>query len=553
MSHSLAALPPAIEQISQPLEPIPKDLEAAAPVTTRAAEAPYTVFTLSHKRAICAAATCAALFSPLATNIYFPSITIIASDLGTTVEMVNITVTTYMILQGIAPTIWGSFADVLGRRPVYLMTVAVFVLANLGLALQHSYVGLLVLRMCQSAGSSATVAIGAGTIADVAAQEERGSYIGLYSSGIMVAPAIAPVLGGVLSDTSYGWRASFWFLFAAGAALLLILFVWMPETGRNIVGNGSIPARGINMSLLEMLSRRRNHEEDPASTATKKQHKSANPLHLLTIIAQKDVAIVLLANGLIYTGFYCVTVGFSSQMATIYNLTTLKIGLCFLPYGAGCSIGSIVTGRLLDYEFRKFARKLGYGDGRAVRQTPDFPIERARMYLVWYLVAVTAADTLVFGWTFRANISIAVPLVLLFINGFSITGFFTFQQVLLVDLYPQESASVTAANNLVRCLLGAAGSAVVDNVISAIGMGWTYTIVTGMILLSIPLLITELRCGQKWRRARLDKLRSRSMEATAQAKLDDGKNDDSGEAELDSGGIETGIELDDKNVEDKEE
>ncbi|KAK9348530.1 major facilitator superfamily domain-containing protein [Lipomyces starkeyi] len=533
MSISLSAQPQVVVQISAQSEPIRteiKDLETTVPVPT-ASEAPYTVFSLSRKRAICAAATFSAMFSPLATNIYFPSITAIASDLHVSVEMINITVTTYMILQGIAPTFWGSFADVLGRRPVYLATITVFMLANLGLALQDSYAALLVLRMCQSAGSSATVAIGAGTIADVALPAERGSYMGLFSAGVMVAPAVSPVFGGALSETSYGWRASFWFLFAAGAALLSILFVWMPETGRNIVGNGSIPPRGINMSLLDMLSRRRKHEVDPEFAAAKKQRKAANPFRCLTIISQKDVCIVLVANGLIYTGFYCVTVGFSSQMATVYNLTTLKIGLCFLPYGAGCSIGSIVIGRLLDYEFRKFARNSGYGDGRNVRQNPDFPLERARLSMVWYLVAVTAADTLVFGWTFRANISIAVPLVLLFINGFSITGFFTFEQVLLVDLYPQESASVTAANNLVRCLLGAAGSAIVDNVISAIGMGWTYTIVTAMILLSIPLLITELLCGQKWRRARFDKLQKTSMEEAEKAKTDDEKNSDGGEVE----------------------
>ncbi|KAK9369172.1 major facilitator superfamily domain-containing protein [Lipomyces kononenkoae] len=287
MSHSSLVAPPLATEIS-PRSPEPThteiaDLEAGAQVTNSVSEVPYTVFSLSHKRAICAAATCAAMFSPLATNIYLPSIPLIASDLHITVEMVNITITTYMILQGIAPTIWGSFADVLGRRPIYLITITVFVLANLGLALQHSYVGLLVLRMCQSAGSSATVAIGAGTIADVSAPAERGFYMGLYSAGIMAVPAIAPVIGGVLSDTSYGWRASFWFLFAAGSGLLLTLFVWMPETGRNIVGNGSIRPQGINMSLLDMLSRRRKHEEYPQSRATtKKTLKSANPLHLLT-------------------------------------------------------------------------------------------------------------------------------------------------------------------------------------------------------------------------------------------------------------------------------
>ncbi|KAK7206582.1 putative MFS transporter, partial [Myxozyma melibiosi] len=485
--------------------------------TTASSAVPYSVFSKSMKRALCATATCSALFSPLATSIYFPSITTIANDLHVSVERINLTVTTYMIFQGLAPSFWGSLADALGRRPVYILTFLVFVAANLGLALQGSYAGLLVLRMIQSTGSSATVAIGAGTIGDIVVPSERGSYMGIFSGGVMVAPAIAPVLGGLLSESNDSWKAQFWFLFAAGAVLVSVLFLWLPETGRMIVGNGSIPATGWNQSLLQKLSRRKQkkqqqqqqqhqQQEECGEIAQKGKRKKrmGNPLRCLIIIMEKDIAVVLLGHALVYTGYYCITVAFSSQLKTIYGLSSLKIGLCFLPYGVGSSIGSIASGRLLDQEFKRFAAKAGYGadGGRSVRQNPDFPIERARLRIAFPMILTSAALTVVYGWTFRKSISYAAPLTLLFFNGLSIVGFFTCVQVLLVDLYPQESASVTASNNLVRCLMGAAGSALVDIVVGKIGMGWTFMIVAGMDLLAIPILLWEYVKGGDWRRER---------------------------------------------------
>ncbi|KAK9460157.1 major facilitator superfamily domain-containing protein [Lipomyces oligophaga] len=481
-------------------------------VSTTRSDVPYSVFSSTTRKLLCAAATFAALFSPLATNIYFPSITDIADDLHVSVEKINLTVTTYMILQGISPTIWGTFADVLGRRPIYLLTLIVFMAANLGLALQYSYPALLVLRMVQSGGSSATVALGAGTIGDIVPPAERGSYTGFFSAGVMVAPAIAPVIGGVLSKSKDSWRASFWFLFAAGSTLFAFLLILMPETGRQIVGNGSVPAPRINQSVLQLMrSKKRVHESDENLVVLPKR-SLGNPMRSISIIMQKDVASLLFSFALVYVAYYCVTVGFSAQVGKIYGLNTLEVGLCFLPYGAGASFGSIIMGKVLDAEFGRFARKHGFGDGKQVRQNPDFPLEHARLRSAWIVVIGEAVICLVFGWTFRSSISLACPLILLFGYGFGFNAFATIVQVLLVDLYPNESATVTAANNLVRCLLGAAGSAVVEIVINAIGFGWTFTIVTGMQILALPLMWLEWHFGMGWRRERLTKLKRSKYE-----------------------------------------
>lgn len=110
-------------------------------------DAKYSDFTKAQKRWIVLLVAFAGMFSPLSSFIYYPAIKTIASDLSVTITLVNLTVTSYMIVSGITPAIVGDLADMVGRRPIYLVTFLIYFVANIGLALQKSYPALLVLRM----------------------------------------------------------------------------------------------------------------------------------------------------------------------------------------------------------------------------------------------------------------------------------------------------------------------------------------------------------------------------------------------------------------------
>jgi len=106
----------------------------------------------------------------------------------------------------------------------------VYLVANIGLALQDSYAALFVLRCVQSTGSSATIAMCSAVVSDVATAAERGKYMGFTLAGSLLGPAIGPVIGGVLAQF-LGWRAIFWFLTIMGATFLIIFAIFFPETG----------------------------------------------------------------------------------------------------------------------------------------------------------------------------------------------------------------------------------------------------------------------------------------------------------------------------------
>lgn len=106
--------------------------------------------------------------------------------------------------------------------------------------------------MLQSCGSSATVALGSATVADLVTRAERGKFIGYAGMGITLGPAIGPVAGGLLSHYR-GWPSIFWFLAILSGALFLLVLVFLPETCRAVVGNGSVPTPPLNRSVWQHL------------------------------------------------------------------------------------------------------------------------------------------------------------------------------------------------------------------------------------------------------------------------------------------------------------
>ena len=297
----------------------------------------------------------AALMSAFAATLYYPALNVLADQLNVSNALITISVTTYMLAQAIAPAFVAGLSDQGGRRLSFLICFVIYTVANVGLALQTNYAALMVLRFLQAFGSSPTIALAIATVADVATSAERGKFMGYATGGILIGPAIGPVIGGVLSQY-LGWRAVFWFLLIFGAVFGIVFAVLVPETSRNVVGNGSIPARGVNMSVLGYLQRRRHAADadglEAMALPEKKPFQFPNPLRTLKIVSEKESAILLVYNGLFFNGYMVLSTVWPYMLKTYYGYDELKVGLCYLPLGAGSLIAAVGAGRLVDWRFR---------------------------------------------------------------------------------------------------------------------------------------------------------------------------------------------------------
>lgn len=128
--------------------------------------------------------------------------------------------------------------------------------------------------------------------------------------------------------------------------------------------------------------------------------------------------------------FYGVLASLSSLFEHTYAyLSETDLGLCFLSVGGGMILGSMVTGRLQDRDYRvtrdnlvcalKARSEGSISDEDAIREVTRedvFPIEKARLRSSpLYLLIITACNV-GYGWTLEKSASIAVPLILQFIS-----------------------------------------------------------------------------------------------------------------------------------------
>ncbi|KAL1668771.1 major facilitator superfamily domain-containing protein [Schizophyllum commune] len=396
----------------------------------------------------------AGLFSPLPANIYFPAIPTLTGVFHKSTSDLNLTVTVYLILQGISPMVWGPVSDFYGRRPTYLICFIILVMSCLGLALvpTNAFWLLLLLRCLQSAGCSSTTALGSGVIGDISHRKDRGGYYSAFNLGPQVAPVIGPILGGALAG-GLGWRSIFWFLFILSSSSWLFLLCFLPETRRTDVASRNAFTKLIYTPIIPVVKRSQAaiDSAQPASASaptTPKRTRIRNPLPLFLNPA---VSLALAFTAVIYSVWYCVTATISSAFAAKYPfLTEADVGLCYLPIGVGMFLSSAVHGRILDAEGR-----------RAFRSSAHVCV----------------------GYTFNVVLNTTMTL--------------------MIDIEHSQSSSVTACTNLARCSLAAVLTAVIDHITSAIGYGWTYVLFGGLSLLMIPLIYLEILMGPRWR-ARLE-------------------------------------------------
>lgn len=110
------------------------------------------------------------------------------------------------------PLVWAAFADYGGRKTIYLISLAIFIAANICLAALPAHLAsLFVFRVFQAIGSCGVTAVGAGSVADVIEPAKRASALSIFLLGPQVGPVLGPLIGGQFASES-SWRWMFGFL-----------------------------------------------------------------------------------------------------------------------------------------------------------------------------------------------------------------------------------------------------------------------------------------------------------------------------------------------------
>lgn len=166
---------------------------------------------------------------PLSLNILIPSTPSLAASLNTNAATAQLTVSLYLLALASGQLLMGPLADRFGRRPVLLAGLTLAVIACIAGALATSISQLVIARMAQAVGTATGVVVSRTIVRDLFDRDRAASVLGLVSTAMVVAPMIAPLIGGLL-DTHLHWRA----IFVVMGSFVLAILSWaalaLPET-----------------------------------------------------------------------------------------------------------------------------------------------------------------------------------------------------------------------------------------------------------------------------------------------------------------------------------
>jgi DHA1 family bicyclomycin/chloramphenicol resistance-like MFS transporter len=143
--------------------------------------------------------------------------------------MVQLTLTVYFAAVALTQLAYGPISDRIGRRPVVLAGIGLYIVASLGCMLAPSIEVLIGARVLQAMGACAGPVMARAIIRDVFEREESARVMATIGLVLAISPAVAPVLGSHL-QVWFGWRSVFAAVAAFGTVVMIVMLRFLGET-----------------------------------------------------------------------------------------------------------------------------------------------------------------------------------------------------------------------------------------------------------------------------------------------------------------------------------
>lgn len=184
---------------------------------------------LQRSRLFLAILVATTALGPLSMQIFLPALPAIQKAFGAAPGTVQLALSLSMVSIALATLVYGPLSDRFGRRPLMMAGVILFLCGSVLCALAPDVPTLILGRIVQAAGGTAGMVLGRAMVRDVFPRERVASVIAYLTMGMIVAPMVAPAIGGLLTDLS-GWRAIFVLVTAFGVVVMALVALRMVET-----------------------------------------------------------------------------------------------------------------------------------------------------------------------------------------------------------------------------------------------------------------------------------------------------------------------------------
>lgn len=391
--------------------------------------------------------------SPLASSMMAPALPEIAVGYHiTNTTVIGLTLSIFLLAYALGPLVLAPLSEIYGRTWVLHISNLVFLIFTIACAVAPNTASLIIFRFIAGLGGSAPLAIGAGSITDLFAEDGRAAAMGIFTLGPLIGPVVGPVAGGfVTQNLSYHWI--FWIIAILAGAASVVAIPILKETYAPVI-------------LRRRAKKMGKEVKSPHSLGEILWLNLTRPMTLLT---RSFICFVFsLYMAVIYGIMYLLFVTFPLLYAKVYGWKAGVAGLAYLGPGVGFLIGVMFAGRTMDNIYAKLKeRNNGVGQ-------PEFRIPV--MFVGSLLVPI---GLFWYGWTADKALHWILPVIGSGIFGAGMMMCFLPIQVYLVDTFTYAASAVAAAT-LLRSLFGFVFPLFAERIFETLGVGGGYSLVAGI-------------------------------------------------------------------------
>jgi EmrB/QacA subfamily drug resistance transporter len=273
-------------------------------------------------------------------------------------------VSAYLLAVCVAQPTTGWLADRLGRKPVFIASLAAFTGASVLCAMAPNLTVLVGARVLQGLGGGALMPVGMAIVLGLFPKARHGRAMAVWGMATMVAPALGPTLGGWLV-TSVSWHWLFLINLPIGIVTIVAAVRLLPVTGfrsRNpFDGRGLIfGCGGLSLAVLGMSEGNSWGWSSPATLLclgvglaglgwfVRHELRVAHPLIELRMFQESSFRLAMGAMLFVYLAQFGRLVFLPLQLEGLRGETALAVGVLFLPAAIASSVAMSIGGKLVD-------------------------------------------------------------------------------------------------------------------------------------------------------------------------------------------------------------
>jgi EmrB/QacA subfamily drug resistance transporter len=312
--------------------------------------------------------------SILATSVVSSSLPKIVSDLGGSQSSYTWVVTATLLTTTITTPIWGKLADLVNRKLLIQLALAISVLSSAAAGFSQNVEFLIGMRALQGIGAGGLTALATVLLADILSPRERGKYMGLMGGIMGVGMVGGPLLGGVLTDAlSWHWNFFVGLPFAVAAIIVLQRTLHLPRLPRKVVKidywGAALISVGIATLLLWVTFAGNSYDWISWQTAVMVigslvvlavacvvETKVADPIIPMHLFKNRTLVLSVIASVAVGVAMFGTSVFLSQYMQVARGKTPTQSGLLTIPMILGLFISSTISGRLIT----KYGRYKGF-------------------------------------------------------------------------------------------------------------------------------------------------------------------------------------------------